>query len=181
MTTREIIKNRLSEKKMSLKELALQTNYQYQNLSSALQGKRMIPISNSLAIDEILELQPGTIAHAQTEEQIRKTQNSSMDIQKKKAEILNSVKKNGGLWSYQEVPKLKDDDIIEEALLHLDFEEMPKIFDIWGRAHVKRIWKERLVSQGKRLNILNTLLGVIFFNIYNIEKYLLSHANHHTT
>ena len=180
MTTKEIIENKLKEKGMSLKELAMQSNYQYQNLSSSLQGKRIIPISFSLSIDEILGLAPGTIAHVQIEEQIHKIQNNSMNIQEKKKDVLAKIKNNGGFWSYSEIPKLCDDDIIEEALLHLDFEDMPLIFEIWSKAHIKRIWKQRLVSQGKRLNILNTLLGILFFKIYNIEKYLSNHAHYHT-
>lgn len=181
MTTKEIIEEKLKQKNMSLKELAMQSDYQYQNLSSALQGKRMIPISHSLAMDKILGLNPGTIAHSQTDEQIRKTQAAAMNIQEKKAEVLAKVKDNGGLWSYREIPNLSDDDIIEEALLHLDFEDMPMIFGIWNKAHIKRIWKQRLISQGKRLDILNTLLGIIFFQIHDIEKYLYNHAHRHST
>lgn len=97
----------------------------------------------------------------------------NQDKKNKKKIILKKIKENGGLWSYKSVPdSLPDDDIIEESLRHLDFEDMPMIFEIWSKAHIKRIWRERLVSEGRRMNVLNTLLGILFFDIKDIEKYL---------
>ncbi len=99
-------------------------------------------------------------------------------MQYKKQQVLIKVKENGGLWSYNTVPKsMLDDDIIEEALRHLEFEDMHLIFEIWSKAHIKRVWRERLVTEGKRMNILNTLLGILFFDVKDIGKYLLRYGN----
>ena len=48
---------------------------------------------------------------------------------------------------------------------------------IWSKAHIKRVWKERLVSQGKRMNVLNYILAVKLFGINNPDKYISRYAH----
>ena len=91
--------------------------------------------------------------------------------------ILEKVKAAGGLWSYQGIPEhLDDDSIIEAALVHLDLEDMPMLFQIWSKDHIKRVWKERLVSQGRRMNILNYILDVKVFNVNHPDNYIARYA-----
>ena len=79
--------------------------------------------------------------------------------------ILEKIKENGGFWSYDGIPEnINNDDLIEEALLHLDFEDFHLMFENWSESHIRRIWKKRLLSQGKRLTTLNLLLEILFFN-----------------
>ena len=92
--------------------------------------------------------------------------------------ILEKIKANGGFWSYQGVPdSLDDDTVIEAALVHLDLENLQLLLGIWSKAHIKRVWKERLVSQGKRMNILNYILSVKFFGIKNPDEYISRYAH----
>jgi len=72
-----------------------------------------------------------------------------------------------------------DDAVIAAALVHLDLEDLPLLFGIWSKAHIKRVWKERLVSQGKRMNIRNYTLAVNFFEIQDPEEYLKRNATFH--
>ena len=91
--------------------------------------------------------------------------------------IMEKVKAAGGLWSYQDIPEhLDDDSIIEAALVHLDLEDMPMLLQIWSRAHIKRVWKERLVSQGRRMNILNYILAVKVFKVKHPDNYIARYA-----
>ena len=78
-------------------------------------------------------------------------------MQDKRQTILEKIKANGGFWSYcGYIPtSLDDDSVIEADLVHLDLEDLPLLLQIRDKAHIKRIWKERLVSQGKRMNIRN--------------------------
>ena len=179
--TTAYIKSVLLKRKISQHELALKASIPFQNLSSVLQGKRTFSIATSIRIDDALGLETGTIALMQTKDAIEKEKNSMSpkdNILSKQHLILQKVKDNGGLWSYNSIPeKMSDDDIIEQALRHLDFEDMHYIFEIWNKAHIKRIWKERLVSEGKRMNILNTLLGILFFNVKDINSYLQRHGH----
>lgn len=104
-----------------------------------------------------------------------------MAIEKIKQTILEKIKANGGFWSYCGfIPtSLDDDSVIEAALVHLDLEDLPLLLEIWDKAHIKRVWKDRLVSQGKRMNILNYILAVKFFDIQNPDEYLKRNAKFH--
>ena len=94
--------------------------------------------------------------------------------------ILQKIKARGGFWSYQGIPEsLDDDSVIEAALVHLDLEDLPLLLEIWDKAHIKRVWKDRLVSQGKRMNILNYILAVKLFDIQNPDEYLRRNAKFH--
>lgn len=102
-------------------------------------------------------------------------------MQDKRQTILEKIKANGGFWSYcGYIPtSLDDDSVIEAALVNLDLEDFPLLLEIWDKAHIKRVWKERLVSQGKRMNIRNYTLAVNFFEIQDPEEYLKRNAKFH--
>lgn len=168
------LNNLMNESGLDQRDLALQCCMPYQNVSAILSGKREPSIKQSIMLDDIFGLEKGTINRILFEEEKQKHKDllfpSSL-----KHEILIKVKKNGGLWSYSGIPNsLSDDDIIEEALRHLDFEDMEIVFRLWSFSHIKRVWKQRLVSEGKRSNILNTMLGIMFFRISSedIDNYL---------
>ena len=166
MVLAEKIRNDLKRKHLSQKEAADIIGMPGQNLSSTLQGKRDFPLKESLLLDELLGYPRGYIQHTQTEEKIQRSKASlaQTDYITNKRKILELVKENGGLWSYDSVPyKLDDDTIIEEALLHLQFEDMGLLFNTWSFVHIKRVWKQRLLPQRTRLNTLNTLLYLLFF------------------
>ena len=102
-------------------------------------------------------------------------------MQDKRQTILEKIKANGGFWSYCGfIPtSLDDDSVIEAALVHLGLEDLPLLLEIWDKAHIKRVWKDRLVSQGKRMNIRNYTLAVNFFDIQDPEEYLKRKAKFH--
>ena len=165
----EVIRGRIAELGISQTELAARVGEHFQTISAIINGKREATISLSVRIDEALDLPSGTIALAQTRYLVSK------EISEKQTE---SMKENGGFWSYQGIPDSLDDDaVIEAALVHLDLEDLPLLLGIWSKAHIKRVWKERLVSQGKRMNVLNYILAVKLFGINNPDKYISRYAH----
>lgn len=175
----DLIRNRISEMGISRAELAARCGEYAQTISAIMHGRRDIPISLSIKMDIALGLQKGTIAKAQTNDWVAKEirRIRLQDMQIRKMAILEKVKAAGGLWSYQGIPEhLDDDSIIEAALVHLDLEDIPMLFQIWSRAHIKRVWKERLVSQGRRMNILNYILAVKVFNVSHPDNYIARYA-----
>ena len=167
MNIAQQIKSQLKARRISQQELAMMIGMPYQNLSAALRGKRHIPVKYTIYIDRILGFQEGFTKKQLVDEEIipiiKKKSRSPYEV--KKSLILNKINENGGFWSYSSIPEhLSDDDIIEKGLVHLEFEDMHLLFEIWSYSHVKKVWKQRLVSQKKRMNILNTLLGILFFN-----------------
>lgn len=175
----DLIRNRISEMGISRAELAARCGEYAQTISAIMHGRRDIPISLSIKMDIALGLQKGTIAKAQTNDLVAKEirRIRLQDMQIRKMAILEKVKAAGGLWSYQGIPEhLDDDSIIEAALVHLDLEDIPMLFQIWSRAHIKRVWKERLVSQGRRMNILNYILAVKVFKVKHPDNYIARYA-----
>ena len=176
----EVIKGRITELGISQTELAARVGEHFQTISAIINGRREATIPLSVRIDEALGLPSGTIALAQTQYQVEKEVNEkqSVNIKEKRHVILEKIKANGGFWSYQGIPDSLDDDaVIEAALIHLDLEDLPLLLGIWSKAHIKRVWKERLVSQGKRMNILNYILAVKLFGIQNPDKYISRYAH----
>ena len=175
----ELIQGRITELGISRAELAARCGEHAQTISAIMHGRRDIPISLSIKMDIAFGLQKGTIAKAQTNDLVAKEIRSIrlQDMQIRKMAIMEKVKAAGGLWSYQGIPEYLDDDsIIEAALVHLDLEEMPMLFQIWSKAHIKRVWKERLVSQGRRMNILNYILAVKVFKVKHPDNYIARYA-----
>ena len=174
-----IIQERLVQISMSQAELAQKAGEHTQTISAVIKGKRAMTIPLSLKLDTALGFEPGTLAVAQTRFQVEMEERRRRRdvVHRRKRRILEKIKANGGLWSYDGIPKnLNEDAIIEAALMHLELEDMPLVFQIWSRAHVKRVWKERMVSQGSRLGVLNFILAVKVFSVHNPDKYLLRNA-----
>ena len=175
----EIIRNRLNELNISQTELAVRVGEHIQTISAILCGKREITIPLSVRLDQELGFTPGTLAIAQTQLLVKKElEGKQMESkQEKKLLIMEKIKNNGGFWSYSGIPEhLDDDSVIEASLVHLDLEDLPLLFGIWSKAHIKKIWKERLVSQGKRMDILNYILAVKLFAIHNPDNYIRRYA-----
>ena len=176
----EIIRERMVSLGVSQVELASRCSEYVQVISAILNGQRDIPISLSVKLDCALHLEPGAIAIAQAKYlAAREVERQKLqDIQSRKVAILERIKAAGGLWSYQGIPEhLDDDSIIEAALVHLELEDLPMLLNIWSRSHLKRVWKERLVSQGKRMNILNYILAVKLFGVKHPDNYLIRYAH----
>ena len=175
----EMIRKRITQNRISQIELAARVGEHCQTISAIINGKRDVTIPLSLRIDEAIGFNPGTIALTQARYQIeRELKKRQLETMREKRQgILEKIKANGGFWSYQGIPESMDDDsVIEAALIHLDLEDLPLLFGIWSKAHIKRVWKERLVSQGKRMNILNYILAVKLFGIHNPDKYISRYA-----
>lgn len=175
----EYISRLMKVRGLDQRDLALQCGMPYQNISAVLAGKRSLSVKQSIFLDDILGLEIGTLQRMQLDYEISNNEDARLPSSAKR-EILRKVKENGGLWSYDGIPEsFSDDDIIEEGLRHLDFEDMHLLFELWSFSHIKRVWKQRLVSEGKRSNIINTLLGILYFKIDNneIDGYL-KHYSH---
>lgn len=91
--------------------------------------------------------------------------------------LYETLREHGAFWS-GEIDKNKEFNetdnniLIEKGLLYLEFEEMHLLFKAFPKNKVKKYWRENLVPQSERYDIINRLLGILFFDIKNIDKYL---------
>lgn len=75
---------------------------------------------------------------------------------------LNSV---GAFWECQNKAdqSTSDKEIIYKALLFLEFEDMEQLFDLFPREQCKKVFEEKIESQGKYYDIIAHLLRYYFF------------------
>ena len=174
-----MIREKMASLGVSQVELAARCGEHVQTISAVLNGQREIPVSLSVRLDAALGLETGSVAIWQARHlaSLEMKRQEIVDMQGRRRAVLEKVKAAGGLWSYQGIPEhLDDDSIIEAALVHMELEDLPILYRIWSKSHLKRVWKERLVSQGKRMNILNYILAVKIFGVRHPDKYLARYA-----
>jgi hypothetical protein len=98
------------------------------------------------------------------------------DKQKVKNDLLNSLKEMNAFWSYNATDvsekTISDDMLIEKSLVHLDIDEMKKLFSLFPYYKIKKVWKNQLCSQEPYYHGLNTMLAYLYFDIKNPNRYL---------
>jgi hypothetical protein len=84
-------------------------------------------------------------------------------------------------WSY-DIPDsglFPDEFIIEKTLISLDIEDINKLFLIFPKRKIKKIWNEKLIINDEQFHSMNLLFAHLYFNIKNPERYLKSCLNKH--
>ena len=97
------------------------------------------------------------------------------------SELLAKLKQEHCFWSYQEdtITNIPDDILIEKTLLHLDLEEINKLFKIYSAKKIKRVWLDYLVPQEEYLNTLNRFIAWYYFKIKYPDRYIKSMITRH--
>lgn len=81
---------------------------------------------------------------------------------------------SGYLWSYKAMgdhAMLPDEELIVNGLAHLEFEDMPLLFEAFPYRQIKRVWQQRMLPYPDFYGTLNLLLAVLFFHIKSPKKY----------
>jgi hypothetical protein len=84
-------------------------------------------------------------------------------------------------WSYKnpEHNLIPDDILIEKTLINLDIEDINKLFLIFPKGNIRRIWNTRIVINDAQFHSMNLLIALLYFKIKNPESYLERHLNKH--
>jgi len=97
--------------------------------------------------------------------------------------LFRHLKKEHAFWSYD--PKsvtfvrMTDDFLIEKTLYHLDWEDIKRLFEIYPKAQIKKVWKNKLCPLGQYFGRMNVLYASVFFDIKNPERYIRIQRNKH--
>ena len=85
-------------------------------------------------------------------------------------------------WSYKnpEHDIIPDDILIEKTLINLDIEEINKLFLIFPKMKIKKIWNIRMVINDYQFHSMNLLFALLYFKIKNPESYLKRYLNKHS-
>ena len=101
-----------------------------------------------------------------------------MSVQKHRLEKKQSLSKqlydSGYLWSYKATSDhavLPDEELILNGLSHLEFEDMPLLFEAFPYRQIKQVWQQRMLPYPDYSGTLNLLLAALFFHIKSPQKY----------
>ncbi|OFY41780.1 MAG: hypothetical protein A2X18_09930 [Bacteroidetes bacterium GWF2_40_14] len=94
--------------------------------------------------------------------------------QRQKTELLEQLLNAKALWSYANVSveNIPDDELIEKVFIYLDLNEISKIFELYSRDYIRKVWREKLAIQGDYLFNLNVMIALYYFDINQPERYL---------
>ena len=95
--------------------------------------------------------------------------------------FLKNLKKAHAFWSYDPqtvtLARMGDDFLIEKVLYHLDWEDIMRLFEIYPKAHIKKVWKNNLCPLGEYFGRMNILYAVVLFEIKKPERYIRMQRN----
>ncbi len=92
--------------------------------------------------------------------------------------LINRLKKANAFWSYQAdaIKDVPDDILVELVMLHLDLDDINKLFDIYSYKFVKKAWIENVVAQGERYYVRNKFFAWYYFKMKKPGAYVRSMA-----
>ena len=98
-----------------------------------------------------------------------------------KNQLLEALKAHNCLWSYDpsNLQDMPDDMLIEKTLVYLDLPEIDQLIALYGKNHVKRVFREQLVPQADYLYTLNRFLAWYYFDIKRPDTYLRQQSTRH--
>ena len=92
----------------------------------------------------------------------------------KKQLLARHLYNSGYLWSYKATGNdvmLPDEELILNGLVHLEFEDMPLLFEAFPYRQIKEVWQQRMLPYPDYYGTLNLLLAALFFHIKSPKKY----------
>ena len=93
----------------------------------------------------------------------------------KKQSLSKQLLDGGYLWSYMDSGNnamLPDEELILNGLSHLEFEDMPLLFEAFPYRQIKQVWQRRMLPYPDYYGTLNLLLAALFFHIKSPKKYI---------
>lgn len=88
--------------------------------------------------------------------------------------VKQELVKRRAFWSYKspEPALIPDDVLIEKTMIYLDIEDINKLFLIFPKERIKKIWNEKIVINDAQFHSMNLLIAILYFKIKNPEVYL---------
>lgn len=98
-----------------------------------------------------------------------------------KKELFESLKKAHALWSFSDpkILQISDEVLIEKVLLHLDMQDINKLFSIYPKEKIKDVWISNIIPLEPQYHSYNILFGALYFDIKNPDRYIKTKANQH--
>ena len=156
------------DKGLSQSDVARECGLSRQILSYIISGERKMTIPQALRLESLFSLKSGTLLKMQEEETVR------IYKEKLRHSLVEKLLKSNAFWSYDSVTEkdISDEDIIENTLIHLDMDDISRLFELYTRKFVRKVWEDRMAGQGDYLDSLNMMIAQYYFGISNPERFL---------
>lgn len=99
-----------------------------------------------------------------------------MSTREVKPYLIKRLKQEHCLWSYNNasIKDIPNDVLIELVMLHLDIDDIDKLFQIYSYRELKKAWLENIVAQGDIHYQLNVFFAWYYFHIKRPQSYVKS-------
>ncbi len=141
---------------------------QRQLLSYVIAGRRELSMSLALKLESFFNLPEGILLKMQAENSIRSYK------QQLKNELAKQLLKANAFWSYANVSaaEIPAEEMIEKTFIYLDLKDIAKLFELYPRDYIRKIWRKKMAIQGDYLFNLNVMIALYYFDIKQPERYL---------
>ena len=104
-----------------------------------------------------------------------------MQKEKIKPYLIKRLKQANAFWSYNvdAIKHVPDDILVELVFLHLDLDDIDKLFVIYSRKFIKKAWLENVVPLGDRYYVLNKFIAWYYFCMKKPGTYVKSMETRH--
>ena len=139
-----------------------------QMLSNILLNHREVSLPLSLKLESLFSLPEGSILKIQNDYRIRQYKEQLRE------NLFEKLKQAHAFWSYDDVSNenLHDELLIEKVFVHLDMDDIAKLFELFPKSYIQKIWRENMAIQGEYLFDLNVMIALYFFHIKKPEAFL---------
>jgi hypothetical protein len=99
-----------------------------------------------------------------------------MQKEELKPYLIKRLKQANAFWSYKQesIKDVPDDVLVELVMLHLDIDDIDKLFEIYSRQFVKKAWIQNVVPLGDRYYVLNKFFAWYYFRMKKPGAYVRS-------
>jgi hypothetical protein len=97
-----------------------------------------------------------------------------MQKQELKQYLIKRLKKENAFWSYDQksIKDVSDEILVELVILHLDIDDIDKLFELYSFCFVKKAWIENVVPLGDRYYVLNKFIAWWYFHMKKPGAYV---------
>jgi plasmid maintenance system antidote protein VapI len=164
----QYIESLIKESGQRQSDIARSVGVPRQLLSYVVGGKRELSMPLALKLESFFNLPEGKLLKMQTEESIKSYK------QELREELVKELLKVNAFWSYFDVSEVNitNEELIEKTFIYLDLKDIAKLFELYPRKYVHKIWRERMAVQGDYLFNLNVMIALYYFDIRQPERYL---------
>jgi hypothetical protein len=93
-------------------------------------------------------------------------------MEKSRQILFEKLREKNAFWSYNNVNDIDDDLLIEKVLLILDIDYINKLFRLYDKGFIRRVWEDKILRQEPYYHGLNRFFAWFYFGIKDPDEYI---------